>query len=115
MLFRSYETAYRQRNIEGFLPVSVGVDPADAQVPVFSWRSAAEGTSTIDLQTGLVHPGQMTADSFRLEGVVVRKVGPPEATPKPVVQQAAPERRHSARAHTEKAHRKKHVRHHEHQ
>jgi hypothetical protein len=108
-----YETAYRQRNTEGFLPVSVGVDPADAQVPVFSWRSAAEGTSTIDPQTGLVHPGQMTADSFRLEGVVVRKVGPPEAAPKPVVQQAVPEKRHGARGHAAKTHRRKHVHRHE--
>jgi hypothetical protein len=42
-------------------------------------------------------------------------VGPPEAAaPKPPVQQAAPERRHSHRPHAEKAHRKKHIHRHEH-
>jgi hypothetical protein len=97
-----YETAYRQRNMEGFLPVTVSTDPANAQVPVFSWRTAPEGATVIDPQTGIVKPGQTTVVSFRLEGVVVRNAA--AAIPKPAVKpeikpktgSAAPAQRHRA-------------------
>ncbi|MBT9332838.1 SH3 domain-containing protein [Acidipila sp. 4G-K13] len=111
-----YETAYRERNMEGFLPVTVGADPSDAQVPVFSWKVAADNAAAIDPQTGIAHPAQTTVESFRMEGVVVRRTGPGVAPPsKKAPAQAgerpkAPSRRPArARRATRPRHRRRHA------
>jgi hypothetical protein len=78
-----YETAYRQRNLQGYLPVHVGTQAFDkiGTVPVFSFKTATDDTISIDPATGAARPANMTTLTFRLEGVIVRKVEPPSAVP----------------------------------
>lgn len=80
-----YETAYRQRNLQGYLPVHVGMQTFDkiGTVPVFSIKTATDDTISIDPATGAARPANTTTLNFRLEGVIVRKVEPPSATPPP--------------------------------
>ena len=80
-----YETAYRQRNLQGYLPVKVGMQTFDkiGTVPVFSFKTATDDTISIDPATGAARPANLTTLTFRLEGVIVRKVEPPGAAPPP--------------------------------
>jgi hypothetical protein len=71
-----YETAYRERNIAGYLPVTVGQQVFGRQTePVFSFRVATGDAVALDLQTGTVRPGDTITESFHMEGVVVRRIG----------------------------------------
>lgn len=74
-----YETAFRERNIAGFLPVTVSRQTFGNQVePVFSFRVANDPEAvSFDPQTGLVRPGATTVESYHMEGVIVRRVGEP--------------------------------------
>jgi hypothetical protein len=83
-----YETAYRQRNLQGYLPVKVGTQTFDkiGTVPVFSLKTATDDTIAIDPATGAARPANLTTLTFRLEGVIVRKVEPPSAAPPPPTQ-----------------------------
>jgi hypothetical protein len=77
-----YETAYRQRDLEGYLPVTVGSTFADKQQePMFSFKVSTGPDVAIDPATGVAHPAQTETESFRLEGVLVKKIGPPEPAP----------------------------------
>jgi SH3-like domain-containing protein len=73
-----YETAYRQRNLQGYLPVKVGMQTFDkiGAVPVFSIKTATDDTITIDPATGAARPANLTTLNYRLEGVIVRKIEP---------------------------------------
>jgi hypothetical protein len=83
-----YETAYRQRNVQGFLPITTGMTTVNGQQePTFSFKTASGDDIAIDPQTGSAHPAQMETENYRLEGVLVKKIEPP-APPKPVI--AAP-------------------------
>jgi hypothetical protein len=77
-----YEGAYREREIEGYLPVTLGSGVFNEQTePTFSFRIAEGGDVAIDPQTGASHAAQLTTVTYRLEGDLVKKVGPPgEAT-----------------------------------
>jgi SH3-like domain-containing protein len=98
-----YETAFRQRNLEGYLPVTVSSTFADnQQEPEFSFKVATAGDVTIDPATGVAHAAQTEVQSYRLEGVIVKKAGPataPAARPAnaPPLKKRGPERhkRHS--------------------
>jgi hypothetical protein len=81
-----YETAYRQRNLEGYLPVTVGNQVFDRQSePVFSIQVATSEDVAIDPLTGARRPAQTETETFRMEGVIVKRVLPPAAeAPKPV-------------------------------
>jgi hypothetical protein len=95
-----YETAYRDRNIEGYLPVEVkmaadpyGKAPASmAPAPTYSYRVLSDQASPVlpDAVTGAVVPGKTVWKTYRLEGNLVRRVLPPgvsppgEAHPQPV-------------------------------
>jgi hypothetical protein len=82
-----YETAFREHNIEGYLPVDVKTttDPygksalAATPVPTFSYRVlAAESPDVVpDAATGAVVPGKTVLKTYRLEGNLVRRVVPP--------------------------------------
>lgn len=78
-----YETAYRERDIAGYLPMTVGRQTFDNQPePVFSYRVAASDQPALDPVTGMVKPGSTLTESFRMEGVIVRRIGeapPPSA------------------------------------
>ena len=78
-----YETAYRERDIEGFLPVTVSQQTfGKQQEPVFSFRVAASGGApSIDPKTGLLNPGPTETETYHMEGVIVRRVGEPPPHP----------------------------------
>jgi len=79
-----YETAFRQRNLQGYLPVTVGSDVFNKQTePVFSYRVSTSDDVAIDPDTGSAHPANLETATYRMEGVLVKKVEPPSATPAP--------------------------------
>ncbi|MEO6981822.1 MAG: SH3 domain-containing protein [Edaphobacter sp.] len=97
-----YETAFRDRNIEGYLPVEVkmaadpyGKAPAAAMpAPTFSYKVLSGEAPTVipDPVTGAIVPGTMVVKTYRLEGNIVRRilqpgsVAPSEAHPEPVTE-----------------------------
>ncbi len=99
-----YETAYRDRNIEGYLPVEVKMasDPygkapvSMAPAPTFSYRVLSDEAAPVvpDPVTGAIVPGKTVLKTYRLEGNLVRRVLPPNATapgeahPQPVEKKA---------------------------
>jgi hypothetical protein len=95
-----YETAYRERNLAGFLPVSVTeASQSNQQTPTFSFRVATGDQVALDTQTGMVKPGETALESFRMDGVVVRREG--DAPPKQLSAVKPPR-------HREKSHHKSH-------
>jgi hypothetical protein len=71
-----YETAYRERNIAGYLPVTVAKQTfVNQEEPVFSYRVAVGDAVAVDPQTGTVKPGDTLTESYHMEGVVVRRIG----------------------------------------
>jgi hypothetical protein len=87
MKMHRYETAYREKNIEGYLPVAtyMGKDPygkaagAQTPLPTFTYRvlAAAAGPVVPDPVTGMMKPGRTIAKTFRLEGNLVRRIQAP--------------------------------------
>lgn len=79
-----YETAFRERNIAGYLPVTVKkmTDPygkaqnATTPMPGFSYRllAAGEAIPSPDPKTGVVKPGKLVEKTYRLEGNTVRRI-----------------------------------------
>jgi SH3-like domain-containing protein len=71
-----YETAYRQRNIEGYLPVTVSVNKnvQGQTVPGFSINVATSDAVTVDPLTGAARPAQTETLSYQLEGGMVKRV-----------------------------------------
>jgi SH3-like domain-containing protein len=94
-----YETGFRERNIEGYLPIEIktGPDPygkgaaATTPAPMFTVKVLAENSPPVvpDPVTGAVVPGQTIVKTYRLEGNLVRKIqqpgtsSPAEAHPEP--------------------------------
>ncbi len=74
-----YETAYRQRDLEGYLPVQVTQEAVDGAtpVPVFSIRVATSDAVTTDPSTGAARPAASEMLRFALEGQMVKKLSPP--------------------------------------
>ena len=116
-----YETAYRLRNLQGYLPVHVSTQAFDkiGTVPVFSLKTATDDTIAIDPATGAARPANTVTQTFRLEGVIVRKVEPPSATPPPAPVAAGPQTQQpaTAPANAKKSGKKRHTaqaKHHKH-
>jgi hypothetical protein len=102
-----YETAFRQRNLQGYLPVTVGSQVFDKQTePVFSYKIATGDDVAIDPQTGTAHPAQLEVQTYRMEGVLVKKVEPPSAAPPP--KPAAPASPAKKKKHKAETRHKKH-------
>ena len=81
-----YETAYRQRNIEGYLPVTISQSKnAQGQpVPVFSITVATTDAVKVDPATGAARPVATDTLNYQLEGGMVKRVtpaGPPGSAP----------------------------------
>ncbi len=86
-----YETAYREHNIAGYLPVKISMerDPynKDAHfvnaLPTFTTRvlPADVPLPVPDPATGLFKPGRTLNDAIRLEGNICRRIAPPNAPP----------------------------------
>ncbi len=82
-----YETAFRERNIEGFLPVEIKrtKDPwgksvmAQQELPGFSFRVLAADAPDPqpDPETGVVTPGKTITKTYRLESTTVHRIAPP--------------------------------------
>ena len=86
-----YETGFRQKNIEGYLPVGLALvrDPfaKTAQqaepAPTFTLNvlPADVPPPTPDRETGLVKPARTITKTYRLEGNIVRRILPPNTPP----------------------------------
>ena len=101
-----YETGFRDKNIEGYLPVKIGSerDPygksptAQTPAPAFTYRVlAADAPAPVpDPATGAITPGRTIAKTYRLEGNLIRRIAPPgtkddsEAHPAPEEKKAKP-------------------------
>ena len=89
-----YETAYRQRNLEGYLPVAVSQkkNPQGQPAPEFSITVATSDAVAVDPRTGAARPAQTAVLNYQLESGMVKRVVPPgpqgpapvSANPKPV-------------------------------
>ena len=85
MQHHRYETGFREKNIEGFLPVTVSKmkDPNEKgqlgmmDLPAFTFKvlAADAPTPTPDPTTGETAPGKTITQTFRLEGNLVKRVG----------------------------------------
>jgi len=93
MKMHRYETAYRDKNIAGYLPVTIKttVDPygksatAQTPLPMFTYKvlPADAGPVAPDPVTGMLTPGRLIEKSYRLEGNIVRRIAPPGTKDEP--------------------------------
>jgi SH3-like domain-containing protein len=97
-----YETGFRDKNIEGYLPVTVkmAADPygkspmATTPAPTLTYRVLADDAGPVipDPVTGAISPAKTILKTYRLEGNLVRRVIPPgaptggEARPEPAAE-----------------------------
>ncbi len=72
-----YETAYRLREQQGYLPVTVGKETVDkmGEEPTFTIRTTPDGVVTQDAD-GSFHPQTVETTQYRLEGGIVRRDTP---------------------------------------
>ncbi len=73
-----YETAYRQRNVEGYLPVTIGQGKnlQGQPLPNFTITVATSETVKVDPVTGAARPADTEALSYQLEGGLVKRITP---------------------------------------
>jgi len=75
-----YETGYRLRGIQGYLPVKLSSETVNGQTfPVFSFAIANGPDVKVDPNTGVTRPASPRMLSFRLEGNLVRRTGADQA------------------------------------
>ena len=95
-----YETAFREKNVEGYLPVEIktlqdqgGKAPNSATpLPGFTYKILPAGAAPVtpDPITGAIVPGPTITKTYRLEGNILHRLLPPgttapdEAHPEPV-------------------------------
>jgi len=82
-----YETAFREKNIEGYLPVQVktmqdlGGKAANSGTPLpgFTYKVLPSGAAPVipDPETGAIVPGPTITKTYRLEGNILRRLLPP--------------------------------------
>ena len=73
-----YETAYRQRNIEGYLPVTISQNKnvQGQPVPMFSITVATSDAVKVDPLTGAARPVDTATLDYQLESGMVKRVTP---------------------------------------
>ena len=78
-----YETAFRLRGVRGYLPVTIGQDSSmrdnnGQPMPTFTAEIAPGPGSNInvDPDTGVIRPSAPRKIVFRLEGNLIRRIGP---------------------------------------
>jgi SH3-like domain-containing protein len=79
-----YETAFREHNVAGYLPVEIGLkaDPygkgatAGQPLPSFTYRVLAgdQAMPVPDAVSGAIKPGKTVAKTYRLEGNICRRI-----------------------------------------
>ena len=97
-----YETAYRQRNIEGYLPVTISQTKSlqGQELPVFTITVATSDAVKVDPLTGAARPEQTENLSYQLESGLVRRVTQPGAAPAtPAAAKEKPATPHTHRHH----------------
>ena len=85
-----YETGFRDRNIEGYLPITVmkmkdqygKTAIANETLPAFSYRVLAADAPAVvpDPVTGAMVPGKTITKTYRLEGNLLKRMGFPGST-----------------------------------
>ena len=73
-----YETAFRQRNLQGFLPVIVGSQTGNTEgpEPTFRITQGIGDSVTIDPNTGVARPTSTQVSTYVLQDERVKRVGP---------------------------------------
>ncbi len=96
-----YETAYRLREQQGYLPVTIGAahfkdgNGRDMGLePTFTIRTTPDGVVTQDPETGSFHPQTVETTTYRLEGGIVRRADPPPPKPAEAAGTSPSPRRH---------------------
>jgi Bacterial SH3 domain len=96
-----YETAFRQRNLLGYLPVVIASQAGErGSDPTFQITQGIGDSVTIDPATGVAQPTSTQVSTYVLEDERVRKVGPETSSAAPTQPSAAnsgKKVRHSAR------------------
>lgn len=83
-----YETAQRDRNIAGYLPIRIGTDPGGMNgkqqvgpAPAYTYTVLADGQQLPQADAnGMFKPGKLVEKTYRLEGNVTRRVLAPGTT-----------------------------------
>jgi hypothetical protein len=112
-----YETAYRLREQQGYLPVLVGREMVDkmGEEPTFTVRTTPDGVVTQD-DDGVFHPKTVQLTQYRLEGGIVRRDTPLPQKPGAAPDGFAPSARkassplHALPRHHQESHRPQHGR-----
>jgi hypothetical protein len=72
-----YETAFRIRPIQGYLPVKVSTQPtANGTEPTFSFQIASTPDVAIDPNTGIAKPANLRTLTYAMRDNMVRRIGP---------------------------------------
>jgi SH3-like domain-containing protein len=71
-----YETAFRLRPIEGYLPVRIGLqNTASGSLPTFSFQIANGPNLSTDPETGITRPASLRTISYLMNETVVKRTG----------------------------------------
>jgi SH3-like domain-containing protein len=88
-----YETAYRQRNIEGYLPVTISQN----KIPMFSITVATSDAVKVDPLTGAARPVDTATLDYQLESGMVKRATPSGPGLAPVAARPKPAEPHPHR------------------
>ncbi|HTZ89558.1 MAG TPA: SH3 domain-containing protein [Alloacidobacterium sp.] len=107
-----YELAYRERGIEGYLPVTIGSMAVNGQTePTFSFKVATSNDVAIQLDSAstaeAARPAEMTTETYRLEGDLVKKVEPTGAAAAPKAEATEAKKNRGKQARAPRKHRRK--------
>lgn len=94
-----YETAFRLRPIQGFLPVHITtVQTPKGSVPAFSFQIAGDQNVTTDPDTGVTRPVNPRTINYQMIDTQVKRVGP-DMTPIPIMHTAGGKNKAASKKH----------------